>query len=58
MPYLLGGLLGGGVLLAWYGLGRVRDREAPRARQRLGLLMVNAGIILVAISLYLFTKTK
>lgn len=57
-PYLLGAMLGGAVLLVWYGLGRVRDRAAPKARQRLGLIMVNAGVILAAASLYLITRAK
>lgn len=52
-PILLGLLLGGGILLAFYGVGRVRNPDLPRAQQRLGLLMVNAGIIAALLSMAL-----
>lgn len=53
MPYILGALGGGGALCVWYGLKRVRDAEAGSGAKRLGLVLVNVGVLLIAGTLYL-----
>ncbi|BBK43552.1 hypothetical protein STVA_35720 [Allostella vacuolata] len=54
---LLGLATGGGALLAWYGLQRLRDRDLPEARRRQGWWGVNLGLALVAVSMILFVRT-
>lgn len=56
--YILGGLGGGGVICVWYGLQRLRMEKASKTSRRLGLVMVNAGIMMIAGSLYLITAMK
>lgn len=46
--YLLGGLLGLGVVLIYYGWKRFRDAEKPQPK--LGLILVNLGVIAIAAS--------
>ena len=58
LPYLLGALGGGGVLCAWYGIKTVRDPEADAAKRRLGLVAVNIGVIMVAASVYLLSRSS
>jgi tetrahydromethanopterin S-methyltransferase subunit D len=58
LSYILGALGGGGVILAWYGLQRVRKDDGDKAFRRSGLIMVNAGIIMAAVSFYFIATTK
>jgi len=57
MATLLGLMLGGGALLVWYGLQRLRDRDQPDARRRQGWWGVNLGLATVALSMILFLRT-
>ncbi|MDJ0950303.1 MAG: hypothetical protein QNJ94_15430 [Alphaproteobacteria bacterium] len=54
LPYLLGGLGGGGVLCVYYGLARLRDPERPEADRRKGLWLVNLGVAMLGVSMALF----
>ena len=54
---ILGLMLGGGVLLVWYGLQRLRDRGRPERQRRLGWWGVNLGLALVGASMVLFLRT-
>ena len=54
---LLGLATGGGALLAWYGIQRLRDRKLPDAKRRQGWWGVNLGLALVAASMIAFTRT-
>ncbi len=56
--YILGALGGGGVISVWYGLQRLRKEKASKASRRLGLVMVNAGIVMIAGSLYLIAAAR
>jgi hypothetical protein len=58
LPYLLGALGGGGVLFAWYGFKAMRDPEASAAKRRLGLAGVNIGVVMVAASFYLLSRSS
>lgn len=51
MPYILGGLGGGGALCVWYGLKRLRDDDRPEGTRRKGLRLVNLGVVLIAATL-------
>ena len=51
LPYILGGLGGGGALCAYYGIKRVRDAESSDKQRRAGLWLVNLGIVMIALSL-------
>ncbi len=55
---ILGALGGGGMICAWYGLQRLRKEDASKASRRLGLLLVNAGIVMIAGSLYLIAAAR
>ncbi len=57
MATLFGLMLGGGALLVWYGLQRLRDRDQPDARRRQGWWGVNLGLATVALSMILFLRT-
>ena len=57
MATLLGLMLGGGALLVWYGLQRLRDRDQPDARRRQGWWGFNLGLATVALSMILFLRT-
>ena len=58
LSYVLGALGGGGMICAWYGLQRLRREKADKASRRLGLLLVNAGIVMIAGSLYLIAAAR
>ncbi len=58
LSYLLGALGGGGVICAWYGLGRLRRTDAGKASRRLGLVLVNVGVVMIAGSLYLIAAAR
>jgi hypothetical protein len=58
LSYLLGALGGGGVICAWYGLQRLRRTDAGRASRRLGLILVNAGVVMIAGTLYLIAAAR
>jgi len=53
LSYILGALGGGGAICVWYGIQRLRKEEVGKASRRLGLLMVNGGVVAIAVSLYL-----
>lgn len=52
-PYLWGVLGGIGVLLIYYGLRRVTDKTRPDRGRRIGLWLVNAGVLCLAASMAL-----
>lgn len=54
---LLGLATGGGVLLMWYGIQRLRDRALPPERRRQGWWGVHLGLLLVVGSMVLFVRT-
>lgn len=54
---LFGAMLGGGVLLCWYGLQRLRQRDLPEGKRRQGWWGVNLGLALVAVSMILFLRS-
>ncbi len=54
---LLGLATGGGALLVWYGIQRLRDHSLPDDRRRQGWWSVNLGLTLVAASMILFART-
>lgn len=58
LAYLLGALGGGGAICAWYGLQRLREENAGKASRRLGLVLVNAGIVMIAASLYFIAAAQ
>ena len=51
LPTLMGLAAGGGALLIWYGIGRLRDRARPESERRKGWWGVNLGLALVALSM-------
>lgn len=53
LPWILGGLGGGGVLLVWYGIKDLRAPDGESGQRRKGLLMVNIGVLMVCGSLAL-----
>ena len=53
LSYILGALGGGGILAIYYGVKRLLDRTRPDTERRPGLWLVNLGIVMVAVSLYL-----
>jgi hypothetical protein len=52
-PYAWGALGGLGVLLVYYGLRRVMDKARPGHDRRVGLWLVNAGVLTLAASMAL-----
>lgn len=58
LSYILGALGGGGAICAWYGLQRLRQADVSKASRRLGLLLVNAGVVMIAGSLYLIAAAR
>ncbi|BBK37943.1 hypothetical protein STAQ_30210 [Allostella sp. ATCC 35155] len=57
LPAMLGAMLGGGALLAWWGLQRLRDRERPDAQRRQGWWGINLGLALAGLSMILFLRS-
>ena len=58
LSYILGALGGGGAICVWYGIQRLRQKDTDRASRRLGLLMVNAGVVGFAVSLYFIAVAR
>lgn len=56
LPTLLGLAGGGGVLLVWWGLMRLRKAELPPAQRRQGWWGINLGLALVAGSIMLLNR--
>jgi len=56
VPTLLGLAGGGGVLLVWWGLMRLRNRDLPQAKRRQGWWGINLGLALVAGSMILLSR--
>ena len=56
--YVLGALGGGGAICVWYGLQRLRLDNASKASRRVGLMLVNAGIVMIAGTLYLIASGR
>ena len=50
LQYLYGAITGAGVLLAYYGIGRIKRGTKGEATERVGLLMVGGGVVLVVLS--------
>ena len=48
LSYLYGALGGLGIVLLFYGLGRVRDRQRPESARRAGLWLITAGLTCIA----------
>ena len=57
-PYAWGALGGLGVLLAYYGLRRVMDKARSQHDRRIGLWMVNGGVVCLAASMALAIWVK
>ena len=53
-PALLGALLGAGVLLVAMGARTLTNRRLDDAARKRGFWPLNAGLILAALSMYLF----
>ena len=58
LPYAWGTLGGLGILLAYYGLRRVMDKARPQHDRRIGLWMVNGGVVCLAVSMALAIWVK
>ncbi len=53
LAHLYGVMLGGGVLVAYFGIRRITSAEKADRDRRIGLLMVNLGVLVIAGSLAL-----
>lgn len=53
-PLILGAMLGAGVLLVVMGLRMLADRKLGDRARRRGFWPLNGGLILTAVSVYLF----
>ncbi len=53
-PAILGALLGGGVLLIFMGVKTLTDKKRDDTGRKRGFWPLNAGLIMAAVSLYLF----
>ncbi|MEC7490863.1 MAG: hypothetical protein VYA17_14885 [Pseudomonadota bacterium] len=51
---ILGAILGAGVLLIAMGLGNLANRKFDEEKRKRGFWPLNAGLILAAVSIYLF----
>ncbi|MEE2996857.1 MAG: hypothetical protein VX700_06905 [Pseudomonadota bacterium] len=51
-PGLLGALLGAGVLLAFMGFRNLTNKSYDEHRRKKGFWPLNAGLILIALSMY------
>ncbi len=58
MPYILGGLGGGGVLSIYYGFKQVMDNERQSVERKRGLWLINLGVVLLGITLALMLWIK
>lgn len=54
-PLALGAVLGAGVLLAAAGLRLLANKRLDDRRRRRGFWPLNGGLLLVAVSVYLFS---
>ena len=54
----LGALGGAGVLCLYYGLARLRDQARSDAERRRGWWPFNLGLLLIAVSVYVFTQAS
>ncbi len=53
-PAVLGGLLGAGILLIFMGVRTLTDKTRDDVARKRGFWPLNAGLILAAVSMYLF----
>lgn len=53
LPYILGAVGGGGVLLVWAGFKQLADKAREDAERRKGWWWLNGGIALIAVSAWL-----
>lgn len=53
LPYVYGAFGGAGVLLVYYGFRRAVARERAAAERRIGLWMMNGGMVLIGATLAL-----
>ena len=53
MPDVYGGLGGLGVLLVYYGFRRATEKDTEAPRRRIGLWMMNGGMVLIGATLAL-----
>lgn len=53
MPYVYGGLGGVGVLLAYYGFRRATDKERDPDARKIGLWMLNSGMVVIGATMAL-----
>ena len=56
-PAILGGMLGAGLLLIVMGLRTLTDKARDDRGRKRGFWPLNAGFVLVALSLYLFATS-
>ena len=57
-PYILGALGGAGILSIYYGFRQVIDNEPASSERKRGLLLLNAGVVLLGITLALMLWLK
>ncbi len=57
LPVVLGLLLGFGAVLTWQGFRKLIDRELAEAVRRKGFWRLNAGLVLIALSVIAFGQT-
>ena len=50
LAYVYGALGGLGILLLFYGFGRVLDKTKPEAERKSGLWLINGGLLCIAAS--------
>jgi len=54
---LLGAVGGIAVLAIYFGFKRLKDKEKTEQQRRLGLWLINGGIILLAASMFLMLRS-
>lgn len=58
IPLLLGALLGLGVMLIFQGLRTLGDKSLDEQGRRKGFWRLNAGLVLIALSVVAFTRVS
>ncbi|MPY69992.1 MAG: hypothetical protein GEU92_07890 [Alphaproteobacteria bacterium] len=57
LPMALGAMLGLGALLVFQAVGMLRKKDADDAARRRGFWRLNAGLVLIAVSMFVFART-
>jgi hypothetical protein len=55
LPPLLGVMLGAGALMAWHGIRIITDKARDAAGRRTGFWWLNGGLVLIALSVFVFS---